>query len=99
MLRAILDKSWKQHTTKQHLHGHSSQKLPNKPCGTLLKMEGRSSVDSLTHERASIGRPARTYLHQLCADSICNLEKLLGVMDDRDGWKERVKEICAVSEI
>ena len=41
------------------------------------------------HGCASIGRPARTYLHWLCADTGCSLENLLGAMDDRDWWKER----------
>ena len=41
-----------------------------------------------THERGSIDRPARTYLHQLCADTGCRLEDL----DDRDGWGERERE-------
>ena len=54
-----------------------------------------------THRCASIGRPARTYLHQLCVDTECSLKDFLGMMGDRDGWRERererVKEICAVS--
>ena len=37
-----------------------------------------------THGRASIGRPGRTYLHQLCADTGCSLKDLLEAMDDRD---------------
>ena len=42
-----------------------------------------------TVKRASVGQPARSYLHQLCADRGCSLEGLLGVMDERDGWEER----------
>ena len=45
-----------------------------------------------THGRASIGRAARTYLHQLCADTGCSLEDLPGAMDERDGWREREAE-------
>ena len=32
--------------------------------------------------RASVGRPARTYRQQLCADTVCSLEDLPGAMDD-----------------
>ena len=52
---------------------------------------------TLTYGRASVGRPARTYLHQLCADTGCSLKDLLGAMEDRDEWRERVREICASS--
>ena len=41
------------------------------------------------HEHASISQPTRTYLQQLCIDTGCCLEKLPGVMDDRDEWRER----------
>ena len=49
-----------------------------------------------THGLASVGQPARTYLHQLFADSRCTLEDPPRVMDDRDGWRKRVKEIRTV---
>ena len=45
------------------------------------------------HEWAKAGRPARTYIQQLCADTGCNLEDLPGAMDDRDGCREKVREI------
>ena len=48
-----------------------------------------------SHGQAKVGRPARTYIQQLCADIGCSLENLLGTMNDRDGWQERVREICA----
>ena len=41
------------------------------------------------HGHASVGRPVRIYQHQLCADTGCTLENLLGAMDDRDGWGGR----------
>ena len=45
-----------------------------------------------SHERASVSRPAKTYLHKICVDMGCSLEELLGEMDDREGWKERERE-------
>ena len=47
------------------------------------------------HGQARIGRPARTYLQQLCADTGYSMEDLLRALDDRDEWLVRVREICA----
>ena len=52
---------------------------------------------TLSHGRVKVGRPARTYLQQLCANPGCSLEDLLGPMDNRDRWPERVREIRARS--
>ena len=38
-----------------------------------------------SHERASVGPLARTYLHQFCVNAKCNLEEQPGAVDDRDG--------------
>ena len=48
-----------------------------------------------SHGWANGGRPARTYIQQLCADTGCSLEDLPGVMDYKDGWRDRVREIHA----
>ena len=45
--------------------------------------------------RAKAGRPARTYLQQLCADTGCSSEDLPGAMDDKKGWREKVRNIRA----
>ena len=39
------------------------------------------------HGRAKVGRPARTYIQQLSADTEYSLEDLPEAMDDRDGWR------------
>ena len=44
------------------------------------------------HGRAKVGRSARTYIHQLCVDTGCNLEDLPGAVDDRDRWREEGQE-------
>ena len=49
----------------------------------------------MTHGRAKAGRPARTFVQQLCADTGCSLEDLPEVMNDREGGRERVMEIHA----
>ena len=50
-----------------------------------------------SHGRAKVGRPARSYIQQLCVDTGYSLEDLPGAMDDRDGWRERVREILPVA--
>ena len=81
-----------------HLTNHSNQ--TNKTCGTLLEKQG------WTHKQSSLMNsctwkcqcwPTSKDLHQLCADTRCNLEDLPGVMDDRDGWQERARELHAIS--
>ena len=50
-----------------------------------------------THGRAKAGRPARTYIQQLCEDTICSPEDLPEAMNDREKWQERVRDIRATS--
>ena len=45
--------------------------------------------------QSKIGRPARTYLQQLCDDTRCNPEDLSEAMNDRETWSERVRDIRA----
>ena len=48
-----------------------------------------------TYGRAKAGRPARTYIQQLCEDTGCNPEDLPEAMNDREKWQERVRDIRA----
>ena len=102
MLRAILNKSWRQYHTKQQLYGH----LP--PITKTIKVRRtrhaghcRRSKDELisdmllwtpSHGRAKVGRPARTYVQQLCAETGYSLEDRLGTMNERLRWRESVRE-------
>ena len=52
-----------------------------------------------THGRAKVGRPARTYIQQLCEDTGCCPEDLPRAMNDRKEWRERVRDIRATSAI
>ena len=102
---AVMNKSWKQHLTKQQLYSH----LPpifktiqvwwirhTGPCwGSKDKLINNVLLWTPSHGWASVGWPARTYLQQLCADIGCSLEDLLEVLDHRDEWHGRVREICA----
>ena len=48
-----------------------------------------------TYGCARVGRPARTYIQQLCEDTGCNPEDLPEAMNDREKWRERVRDIRA----
>ena len=50
-----------------------------------------------THGHAKAGRPARAYIQQLCEDTGCCPEDLPEAMNDREMWRERVKDIRATS--
>ena len=107
MLRTVLNNSWWQHPTKQQLYDHlpaitkTIQIRRTRYAGHYWRSKSEFISDILlwipSHVRAKVGRPARTYLQQLCADTGCSLEDLPGVMDDRDGWQERVRKIRASS--
>ena len=48
-----------------------------------------------SHCRAKTGRPARTYIQQLCEDMGCGPEDLLEARNDRERCRERVRDIRA----
>ena len=52
-----------------------------------------------THGCAKAGWPARIYIQQLCEDTGCCPEDLPRAMNDREEWRERVRDICATSAI
>ena len=52
-----------------------------------------------THGRAKAGWPAQTYIQQLCEDTRCCPEDLPRAMNDREEWRERVRDIRATSMI
>ena len=105
MVRAILNKSWRQHPTRRQVYGH----LP--PITKTLQVRRARhaehcwrSKDELvsdvllwtpTYGQAKAGRPARTYIQQLCENTRCNPEDVLEAMNDREKWREMVKHIRA----
>ena len=48
-------------------------------------------LSTASHEQAKAGRPARTNIQQLCANTGCSPEDLSEAMDDRERWQERVR--------
>ena len=107
MLWAILNKSWRQHPTKQQLYGHlppitkTIQVRWTRNVGHCWRSKDKLISNVLlwtpSHGQAKARRPARTYTQQLCVDMGCSPEDLLEAMDDGEGWRERVRDIHADS--
>ena len=105
MLQAILNKSWRQHPINQQLYGHlppitkTIQVRRTRHAGHCWRSRDELISDVLlwtpSHGWAKAGQPARTHIQQLCAETGCSLEDLPEAMDNREGWRERVREIYA----
>ena len=103
MLRAILNKSLRQHHIKQHLYGHLT------PISKTIKVKWirhaghcwRSRDElisdvllwSPSHCRAKAERPAPTYTQQLWADTGCSSADQPEAVNDREEWRERARDI------
>ena len=106
MLRATLNKSWKQHPKKHHLYGQLSptsktiQIRRTRHIGHCWRRKDELISGVLlwipSHRHTSVGWLTRTYLQQLCTDTGRRLD-LPETMNDRDEWRQRVKEIRASS--
>ena len=105
MLRAILNKSWRQHPTRHQLYGHlppitkTIQARRTRHAGHCWGSRDELISDVLlwtpSYGRAKAGLPARTYIQQLCEDTGCSPEDLPEAMNDRKKWRERVRDIRA----
>ena len=105
MLRAILNKSWRQHPTRNQLYGHlpsitkTIQVRRTRHAGHCCRKKDELISDvhlwTPAYGQVKAGRPARTYIQQLCEDTRCSPEDLPEAMNDREKWWERVRDICA----
>ena len=106
MLRAILNKTWRQHPTRHQLYGH----LP--PITKTIQIRRTRHAGHCWRSRdelirvllwipkyslAKVGRPGRTYIHQLCEDTGCSPEDLPEAMNDWEDWQEKVRDVCPSS--
>ena len=105
MLQEILNKTWKQHPRKKQLNSHP---LPITKTIKIRRIRHAGycwrSRDEIIRDlllwtplygHAKTGQPARTDILQLCADTGCSPEDLPEAMDDREEWREGVRNICA----
>ena len=104
ILWAILNKSWRQHPTRHQLYGHlppitkTIQVRRTRHAEHCWRSRDELISDVLwtpTYSRAKAGRPARTYIQQLCEDAVCSPEDLPEAMNVREEWRERVRDIRA----
>ena len=105
----ISPKSWRQHPTRHQLYGHQPpitktiQVRRTRHAGHCWRSRDELIRDVLlwtpTHGRARAGRPVWTYIQQLCEDTGCCPEDLPRAMNDREEWRERVRDIRATSAI
>ena len=103
MLRAIVNKSWRQHPTRHQLYDHlppiakTIQVERTRHSGHCWRSRDELISDLLlwapTYGRTKAGRPARTYIQQLCEDKGCSPEDLPETMNDRKKWREKVRDV------
>ena len=89
---AILNKSWWQHPTRHQLYGHlppitkTIQGRWSRHAGHCWRSKDELISDVLlwtpAYGQAKAGRPARTYIQQLCEDMGCSPEDLPEAMND-----------------
>ena len=105
MLWTVMNKSWKQHPTKQQLYDHIPS-ISKTIKVRRIRYAGRccrSKAELITNVLlwtpslgwASVGWPARIYLQQLCVDIECGLEDMPEAMDDRRVTRETEKSVLA----
>ena len=100
-----MNKSWQQHPTRHQLYVHlppitkTIQARRTRHVGHCRRSKDELISDVLqwtpTYGQAKAGRPARTYIQQLCGDTGCSPEDLPEAMNDREKWRERVRDIRA----
>ena len=105
MLSAILNRSWRQHPTRHQLYGHlppimkTIQVRRTRHTGHCWRSKDKLISDvplwTPAYGQAKAGRPARTYIQQLCEDTGCSPEDLPKAMNDKEKWRERVTDIRA----
>ena len=103
MLRAILNKSWRQHYTKHQLYGHlplitkTMQARRTRHAGHCWRSRDELIRDVLLwtplYGRAKAGQPAQTYIQQLCENTGCSPEDLQEAMNDREEWHDMIMMI------
>ena len=93
MLQAILNKSWQQHSPRHQLYVHlppitkTIQARQTRHAGHCWRSKDKFISDVLlwtpAYGQAKAGRPARTYIQQLCEDMGCSPEDLPEAMNER----------------
>ena len=90
MLRAVPNKSWKQHLTKQQLHDHlppisqTNQERRRRHAEHYERSKDELICVTFFSGLLHMDTPAKACIHQLCVDTECSLEDLPRAIVDRD---------------
>ena len=105
ILQAILNRSWRQHPTKQQLYCHlqpitkTIQVRRTRHAGQCWRSKDELISDvlpwTLSYGWTKARRPARTYIQQLCEDTGFSPEDMPDAMNDKEEWRERIGDIRA----
>ena len=108
MLRAVTNKSWRDHLTNEQLYGDitkisksiSMQRL--RFAGHCWRSKDEVASDLILwqpqHGNRSRGRPAKTYIDQLRDDTdLLTTDEIKTAMNDREGWRKYVMDYRASS--
>ena len=105
IIQECCERSWQQHPTRRQLYGHLApttktiQARRTRHAGHCWRSKDEIVRDVLlwtpAYGQSKPGRPARTFIQQLCDDTGCNPEDLPEAMNDRETWRERVRDIHA----
>ena len=104
-MRAILNKSWRQHPTKHQLYAHlplimkTIKVRRTRHAGHCSRSRDKFISDVLlwtpSYGRAKAGRSVRNYIQQLCEYTGCSPEDLPEAMNDWEEWREKIRNIRA----
>ena len=100
MLRAILNKSWQQHPTRHQLYGHlppitkTIQVRRARHAGHCWRSKDELISDVLLWTKQKQDDQLE-HIQQLCEDTGYSPEDLPEAMNDREKWRERVRDIHA----
>ena len=97
--------SIRQHPSKPQLYGHlppitkTIKGRRTRHSGHCWRSRDELISDVLlstpSYDRAKAGRPVRTYIQQFCEGTGCSSEDLPEAMNDREEWRERLRDIRA----
>ena len=101
MLCAILNKSWRQHPTRHQLYGHlppitkTIQVRRTRHAGHCWRSRDELIRDVLPH--MAMQKQDDQHEHTFSEDTGCCPEDLPRAMNDREEWRERVRDIRSTS--
>ena len=109
MLRAILNKSWRQHPTNDKLYGNIPKvsdiirERRTRFAGHCWRSKNELASDLLLwipkHGYSQVGRPCKSYISQLAVDTRMQNEDLKNAMEDQNVWRQRVSMVRATRPI